>query len=192
MVRGDRIAAGTYLAAAAVTAGEISVRQAPVDQMKATLEALCACGCQIQTERDQIFLTAPRHLRTIPFLETAVYPGFPTDMQSILLTVQCCGGGEGVLKETIFEGRFETAGELRKMGAQVQVQGQMAHIYGNDGLKGASVIAHDLRGGAALIVAGLGAEGETIVADCYHVDRGYEDIVTTLQTLGAHIGRESQ
>ena len=192
MVRGDRIAAGTYLAAAAVSAGEICLRQAPVEDMRATLEALCACGCQIQTEGDRICLTGPRHLKTIPFLETAVYPGFPTDMQSILLAVQCCGGGTGMIKETIFEGRFETAGELKKMGARIRIEGQTACIDPTEGLTGANVVARDLRGGAALIVAGLGAAGETIVQDCHHVDRGYEDIVTTLQTLGARICRRSQ
>ncbi len=188
-VSGDRIAAGTYLAAAAVTGGEICLTDAPVHDMEATLQALCGCGCQIQTEGDRICMTAPRHLRTLPYLETAVYPGFPTDMQSILLAVLCCGGGEGVLRETIFEGRFETATELRKMGAWIELEDQVARIHRIPGLMGTEVTAPDLRGGAALIVAALGATGETIVHECDHVDRGYEDIVKQLQKLGARICR---
>lgn len=186
-VSGDRIAAGTYLAAAAVTGGEIRLQGAPVQAMKATLQALCACGCRIQTEGDRIDLTSPRHLRRIPYLETSVYPGFPTDMQSILLTVQCCGTGEGMLKETIFEGRFETAAELKKMGAHIDLTGCEARVYGDAGLKGAAVAAHDLRGGAALVVAGLGAVGETVISECHHIARGYDDMVTNLQKLGAQI-----
>jgi len=188
-ISGDRIAAGTYLAAAAVAGGEICLKGAPVCYMKATLEALCASGCQIQTEGDRIYLTAPRHLRTLPYLETAVYPGFPTDMQSILLTLQCCGRGEGILKETIFEGRYETIEELRKMGAHIVQDHQLARISRCNGLMGAEVTAKDLRGGAALIVAGLGAEGLTRIHECSHIDRGYENVVGQLQLLGARIRR---
>lgn len=207
-VVGDRIAAGTYLAAAAVAGGEISLTGAPVTSMGATLQALCGCGCLIQTEGDRICLTAPRHLRTIPYLETTVYPGFPTDMQSILLAVQCCGTGEGKMQETIFEGRFETAAQLNKMGAQIQVEngdlfcercvaaeagcagrGYTARVQGSNGLCGAHVTATDLRGGAALVVAGLGAVGETVVHQCHHIDRGYENMVDNLQRLGARICR---
>ena len=206
-VNGDRIAAGTYLAAAAVAGGEINLIGAPVAGMKATLQALCGCGCLIQTEGDRICLTAPRHLRTIPYLETTVYPGFPTDMQSILLAVQCCGTGEGRMQETIFEGRFETAVQLNKMGARISVEsalpgcegcisaagcdgmGYIARIQAGEGMHGAHVTATDLRGGAALVVAGLGAMGETIVHQCHHIDRGYEDMVGNLQKLGARIHR---
>lgn len=207
-VVGDRIAAGTYLAAVAVGGGEICLTGAPVASMNATLQALCGCGCLIQTEGDRICLTAPRHLRTIPYLETTVYPGFPTDMQSILLAVQCCGTGEGRMQETIFEGRFETATQLNKMGARIQVEigdsscdqcvaaeagctgrGYVAKVQGSSGLYGAHVTATDLRGGAALVVAGLGAVGETVVHQCHHIDRGYENIVENLQRLGARIHR---
>ncbi len=207
-ISGDRIAAGTYLAAAAVAGGEICLTGAPVASMNATLQALCGCGCLIQTEGDHIHLKAPRHLRTIPYLETTVYPGFPTDMQSILLAVQCCGTGQGRMQETIFEGRFETAAQLNKMGARILVdpsdsgcdrcvsaagcsgKGYTAWVQGSDGLHGTHVSATDLRGGAALVVAGLGATGETVVHDCHHIDRGYEDIVGNLQKLGARIHRE--
>ena len=188
-IGGDRIAAGTYLAATAVAGGEICLKGAPVYYMKATLEALSASGCRIQTEGDQICLIAPRHLRTVPYLETAVYPGFPTDMQSILLAVQCCGQGEGMLKETIFEGRYETIEELRKMGACIVQEDQIARIRRGNGLTGADVTARDLRGGAALIVAGLGAAGVTTIHECRHIDRGYENIVGHLQRLGARIRR---
>ena len=207
-ITGDRIVAGTYLAAAAVSGGEICLIGAPVTSMQATLQALCGCGCLIQTEGDRIHMKAPRYLRTIPYLETTVYPGFPTDMQSIMLAVQCCGTGEGRIQETIFEGRFETAAQLNKMGARIQVdpgiaqceqcasakagcagRGYTAWIQGGEGLHGACVDATDLRGGAALIVAGLGAAGETVIQQCHHIDRGYEDIVGKLQRLGARIHR---
>ena len=188
-VRGDRIAAGTYLAAAAVSGGEICLKEAPVEWMGSTLQALCAGGCQIQTADQTIWLRAPRYLRAIPQLETAVYPGFPTDMQSIMLAVQCCSSGEGLLRENIFEGRFETAAELVRMGADIRIEDRVARTCGTGRLKGADVTARDLRGGAALIVAGLGAEGQTRIRQCGHIDRGYEHIVTNLQQLGARIWR---
>ena len=186
-VCGDRIAAGTYLAAAAVTGGEICLSEAPVAYMKSTLEALCACGCQVMTGESRVFLKAPACLQGIPHLETAVYPGFPTDMQSVLLAVLCCACGESVIKETIFEGRFETAAELAHMGADIRLTGQEAHITGGKGLQGAEVTARDLRGGAALVVAGLAAKGVTTIHDCGHVYRGYENIVEDLKVLGARI-----
>ena len=207
-VSGDRIVAGTYLAAAAVAGGEICLTGAPVTSMSATLQALCSSGCLIQTEGDRITLQAPRHLRTIPHLETTVYPGFPTDMQSIMLAVQCCGTGVGRMEETIFEGRFETALQLNKMGGRILVdigdpvcypghignaecigKGHTAWVQGSGGLYGAHVSAADLRGGAALVVAGLGAQGETVVHQCHYIDRGYEDLEGNLQKLGARIHR---
>lgn len=188
-VCGDRIAAGTYLAAAAVTGGEICVSDVPAVYMQATLEALCACGCRIITEEKRICLTAPKQLQAIPYLETAVYPGFPTDMQSILLAVQCCAAGDSVIRETIFEGRFETAAELGRMGADIRLDGDCARIHAGKGLRGTEVTARDLRGGAALVVAGLAAEGQTVIHECGHVDRGYEDVVTDLKSLGARIER---
>ena len=188
-VCGDRIAAGTYLAAAAVTGGQIHITDVPVFYMESTLQALRACGCQIMTENSRIHLAAPRNLTAIPYLETEVYPGFPTDMQSVLLTVLCCGIGESRLRETIFEGRFETAAELLRMGADITVNDNCAVVKGGAGLSGNTVRARDLRGGAALIVAGLAAKGRTVVKDCFHVDRGYEDIAENLRKLGAEIRR---
>lgn len=186
-VCGDRIVAGTYLAAAAVTGGEICLSDVPVAYMKSTLEALCACGCQVMTEGRRVFLRAPERLRGIPYLETAVYPGFPTDMQSVLLAVLCLARGSSVIRENIFEGRFETAAELRHMGAEIRLDGREAHVTGVENLAGAEVTARDLRGGAALVVAGLAAEGSTVIHDCEHIYRGYENIVEDLQNLGAHI-----
>lgn len=185
---GDRIVAGTYLAAAAITGGEICLTQAPVSYMNATLRALCACGCRIVTEGDRICLTAPGRLSAVPYLETAVYPGFPTDMQSVFLALQCCAMGDSVVRETVFEGRLETAAELARMGARIQVEENCARIHGGS-LTGAEVTAKDLRGGAALVVAGLAAEGETVVHECRHIDRGYEDMVRDLRILGARIRR---
>ena len=187
---GDRIAAGTYLAAAAVAGGEICLTDAPVNYMRAILEALCACGCEVMAESGRVCLKAPRRLKGLSCLETAVYPGFPTDMQSILLAALCCAGGDSVIRENIFEGRFETAAELARMGARIEIRGNEAHVFGVDSLRGAEVTARDLRGGAALIVAGLSAEGITVVHDCGHVYRGYETIVEDLQKLGADIRKQ--
>lgn len=186
-VCGDRIAAGTYLAAAAVTGGEICLNDAPTAYMKTILEVLCACGCQVMAEGSRISLKAPARLRAVPYLETAVYPGFPTDMQSVFLALLCLARGNSVIQENIFEGRFETAAELNRMGAKVRVEGRKAHITGVQSLKGAEVTARDLRGGAALVVAGLAAQGTTTIHDCEHVYRGYEEIVKDLQSLGARI-----
>lgn len=188
-VCGDRIVAGTYLAAAAVTGGEITLQNAPVSYMQSTLQALCACGCEIMTEGARVCLRGPKYLKAVPCLETAVYPGFPTDMQSVFLALHCLAAGDSVIRETIFEGRFETAAELVRMGADIRVDGSCARIHATGGLSGTEVTARDLRGGAALIVAGLAAEGQTIVHECGHVDRGYEDIVRDLQNLGAQIRR---
>lgn len=191
-VCGDRIAAGTYLAAAAATGGEICLTDAPVSYMQATLKALTACGCRLESESNRVWLRAPERLKAIEFLETEVYPGFPTDMQSVFLALLCMADGDSVIRENIFEGRFETAGELRRLGADIEVEGREARIHAGRRLKGASVTARDLRGGAALIVAGLAAQGETVVRHCEHVDRGYERIVEDLSRLGARIKRRSE
>ncbi|MCI8402421.1 MAG: UDP-N-acetylglucosamine 1-carboxyvinyltransferase [Lachnospiraceae bacterium] len=188
-VCGDRIAAGTYLAAAAVTGGEICLTDVPVSYMDTTLRALCACGCLIMTENDRVRLQAPKVLKPLSYLETAVYPGFPTDMQSVFLAMLCLAPGESRIRETIFEGRFETAAELAHMGAYIEVKENCARIVSDGRLKGAQVTARDLRGGAALIVAGLAAEGRTVVKECDHVDRGYEDIITDMRQLGASVER---
>ncbi len=188
-VCGDRIVAGTYLAAAAATGGEICLTDAPVSYMKSTLRALASCGCQLRTEEKKVWLKAPDRLKPLPFLETEVYPGFPTDMQSVFLALLCMAKGDSVIRENIFEGRFETAGELRRMGADIEVEGRQARIHAGGRLRGANVTARDLRGGAALIVAGLAAEGETVVCHCEHVDRGYERITEDLSLLGARIRR---
>ncbi len=191
-VCGDRIAAGTYLAAAAATGGEICLTDAPVSYMQATLKALTACGCRLESESNRVWLRAPERLKAIEFLETEVYPGFPTDMQSVFLALLCMADGDSVIRENIFEGRFETAGELHRLGADIEVEGREARIHAGRRLKGASVTARDLRGGAALIVAGLAAQGETVVRHCEHVDRGYERIVEDLSRLGARIKRRSE
>ncbi len=191
-VCGDRIAAGTYLAAAAATGGEICLTDAPVSYMKATLQALAACGCELKTEGSRVRIRAPKKLSPLPFLETEVYPGFPTDMQSVFLALLCLADGDSLIRENIFEGRFETVGELRKMGADIEVDGREARIHAGGRLKGGQVTARDLRGGAALIVAGLAAAGETVVCHCEHVDRGYERITEDLSQLGARIKRREE
>ena len=123
------------------------------------------------------------------YVETRPYPGFPTDLQSPLLTLLSIAEGTGGICETIFEGRFATAGQLRKMGAQIVIEDRRAQVTGVYPLRGASVDAMDLRGGAALVAAGLAAEGTTVIGSCGHIFRGYEDICGDLRSLGAEIRR---
>lgn len=191
-VCGDRIAAGTYLAAAAVTGGNIRLLEAPAHYMESTIQAFRACGCKIEIGQDSLCLEAPRRLQPISQLETAVYPGFPTDMQSVFLSVLSCADGVSTVRETIFEDRLDTAFELARMGASVRVRGCVAEISPVSGLTGAEVTARDLRGGAALIVAGLAARGVTVVHGCEHIYRGYETIVEDLASLGARIEKRQE
>lgn len=183
---GDRIVAGTWLLCCMNTGGTIQMDQVPVHWMRSTLEILDRMGAMIRTEGRMVECTAPEKLRPIEYLETAPYPGFPTDMQSLLLPVLCKAGGNSCICERIFSSRFRTADELGKMGAEITVSpDQMkAWIRGDRKLHGAEVIAPDLRGGAALVIAAMGAEGDTIIDDFYHIERGYERMADTIRTLG--------
>lgn len=184
----DRIVAGTYLTAAAITGGDVLVRDARGDHLAAVLDKLTAMGCEI-SRKEGIRLRARKRLKTLRTLETGPYPGFPTDLQAPLLVAQCVGRGAGTLSENVFENRFHTAGELAKMGADIVVRQNTAFIVGVPKLHGASVQARDLRGGAALVLAGLCARGETRVAGVEYILRGYEAIDRSLASLGADIKR---
>jgi UDP-N-acetylglucosamine 1-carboxyvinyltransferase len=188
-VWGDRIEAGTLLAAALATGGDILLRGAAPAWMESTLEKLGEAGGRIELEGDAIRLRAdgaPRGLRAA----TAPYPGFPTDMQAQLMAVLAVAEGTSELTETVFENRFMHVPELQRMGADIQLAGRTAHVRGVRRLSGAPVMATDLRASAGLIVAGLAAEGETVVNRVYHIDRGYERIEEKLRSLGAAIRRE--
>jgi UDP-N-acetylglucosamine 1-carboxyvinyltransferase len=185
----DRIAAPTFLAAAAAAGGEITVRGAGSDNFLAVCDVLAATKCKITRGGDFVALSAPKRLKSVKFLQTAPYPLFPTDMQSPIAAVFSLAKGKTVIKENLFENRFRFAGQLRKMGAKIEPAGNCLYITGVKKLRPAEVFAEDLRGGAALIIAALSAEGETIVKNAHHIDRGYEAIEIALTGLGASVVR---
>jgi UDP-N-acetylglucosamine 1-carboxyvinyltransferase len=188
-VWGDRIEVGTLLAAGLVTRGDVTVRGADPGLLDATLEKLREAGAEVVCERDAIRLRAAERPRGIKVV-TAPYPGFPTDMQAQLMAALTLADGSSVVTETVFENRFMHVPELVRMGADIEVTGRAAHVRGKAKLSGAPVMATDLRASAGLLLAGLAAEGDTIVNRVYHIDRGYERIEEKLGRLGAEIRRE--
>lgn len=182
----DRIIAGTYLVAAAITRGHVILNDIDSRHLSDILEKLEMMGCRIINESHRIILTSPPKLKGVDII-TKPYPGFPTDMQSQMLALLCTCNGKSYIQENLFEARFKIVDELLKMGAHIEVKDCTAYIRGDDLFKGCQVIAKDLRGGAALVLAGLGAEGTTTVGHTEHIKRGYEDIVSDLTKLGAQI-----
>ncbi len=187
----DRIEGGTVLAAVAMTGGNVVLRNAIPEHMSMTLSKLREAGCRIREGKDSVELISPVRLKAVETVKTQPYPGFPTDMQSQFLTAMTVAQGTSVITETIFESRFKHVEELRKMGAKIKVDSRIAVVTGVKNLTGARVIAKDLRGGASLVIAGLGAEGETIVENICHIDRGYDKFEMALQKIGADIRRET-
>lgn len=186
-MRPDRIVAGTYLLAAAATQGQIRIPDFPQQELGALLTVMCDMGVVVECRDNGLEMTVKRPLKAIPYLETAPYPGFPTDLQSPLMAVLCRARGESCICETIFESRFRTAAELRKMGAHIIVNDRCARIEGVPGLTAAQLQTPDLRGGAALVIAALQANGRTVIRRTGYIERGYEDICRDLQKLGADI-----
>ena len=184
---GDRIVAATYLMTAAACRGEVMLTGAPSAYMQSSLAVLRQMGCLIRQEAERIVICADKAPLPIPYTKTAPYPGFPTDVQSQLMAVLCFSEGTSVIEEAIFEGRFNTAWELKKMGADIIIEGRLAVIHAGTPLRGTCVEAKDLRGGAALVIAGLAAEGRTQIQSCHHIFRGYAGIEFDLQQLGADI-----
>ena len=182
----DRIAGVTYLGAAAITGGTLCLRGVSTQPMENMLEQT---GCRVFPEPDRLHLLAPRRLRAVPFLRTMPHPGFPTDAQAIFMAMLSLADGVSVLEENIFENRYRHVDALVKMGAKIRVSGRIAVVTGVRSLSGASVAATDLRGGAAMVLAGLGAQGKTEVRQIAHIDRGYEAIEQALQGVGAKISR---
>jgi UDP-N-acetylglucosamine 1-carboxyvinyltransferase len=187
-VGGDRIEAGTLLAAAAATRGQIELRGVDPGNLETTLEKLRATGAEVEVGPDRVALVCSE-LRGTDVV-TAPFPGFPTDMQAQLMAVLSLAHGSSVITETVFENRFMHVPELIRMGADISLRGRSAHVRGVAALSGAPVMATDLRASASLIIAGLAAEGETVVNRIYHIDRGYERIEEKLAGLGAAIRRE--
>ncbi len=184
----DRIEAGTFLCAVAAAGGEVLLRGAAPQTMDATLEKLREAGAQIDCGDDTIRMRMPRRPRAVD-VRTAPYPAFATDMQAQFMAMNCVAEGTAVVTETIFENRFMHVLELHRLGADVVVEGNTAVVRGVPSLSGARVMATDLRASAGLVIAGLVAEGETIVDRIYHLDRGYEHMEIRLQELGARIER---
>ncbi|MDD4582963.1 MAG: UDP-N-acetylglucosamine 1-carboxyvinyltransferase [Eubacteriales bacterium] len=187
----DRIEGGTILAAVAATGGQVVLKNAIPDHMEATLKILEEAGCNVIREPNRISLKAPNRLKGVKHVVTQPYPGFPTDMQSQVIALLVRSDGSSRITETIFENRFKYVEELNKMGAKIRLEGRTATVTGVNHLKGTRVSAQDLRGGASLVIAGLVAEGDTVVDQVYHIDRGYERLETVLSKLGAEITRRT-
>ena len=184
----DRIETGTYLAAVAAAGGKVRLSGAAPDTLDATLEKLREAGATIRAGESQIDIEADGKPKSVS-VRTAPYPGFATDMQAQFMALAAIGDGTAVITETIFENRFMHALELQRLGAEIAIQGNSAVVSGVPQLQGAKVMATDLRASAGLVIAGLVAEGETIVDRIYHLDRGYEALETKLGALGARIER---
>ena len=184
----DRIEAGTFLAAAAATRGEVLLRGANPSHLTAVLDKLREAGARIESGTDTISLSMPERARAVS-VRTAPYPGFATDMQAQLMALDCVAEGTSTIVETIFENRFMHALEMKRMGAQIEIDGNTAIVQGVPALDSAAVMATDLRASASLIIAGLVARGETVIDRIYHLDRGYEAIERKLSGLGAKIRR---
>ncbi len=185
----DRIESGTYLVAVAATGGSITLRGAEPDSMDVILQKLADAGADIQVEGDVIKLDMAGRRPKPVSLKTAPYPGFPTDMQAQFTAMNAVADGVSTVVETVFENRLIQTHEMNRMGAKIKIEGNTAVIEGQQQLAGAPVMASDLRASASLVIAGLVAQGETLVDRIYHIDRGYECIEERLQLLGADIRR---
>ena len=185
----DRIEAVTYLAAGAVTGGRLTLRGAEPSHIATVLPVFEESGCILSHGEGALTLQAPERLRRIRLIRTMPYPGFPTDAQAPLMAMACVAEGTSVFVENIFENRYKHAGELIRLGANIKVEGRVAVVEGTPALSGAEVECTDLRGGAALVIAGLAAEGATSLRAIHHLDRGYERIEDALRGVGAAIER---
>jgi UDP-N-acetylglucosamine 1-carboxyvinyltransferase len=188
-VMADRIETGTYLVAAAATGGRVKLIEARSDTMEVVLSKLEEAGAEITVGDGFLELDMKGRRPKAVNLKTVPYPGFPTDMQAQFTVLNSVAEGTATVSETVFENRLIHAHELNRMGANIHLEGNTAIIHGVEGLQGAPVMASDLRASASLVIAGLIAEGETIVDRIYHIDRGYECIEEKLQLLGATIKR---
>ena len=182
----DRIETGTYLCAAAAAGGNIRLTGTSAGYLDVVIDKLTEAGCAIEIEPGAIRLSAPPRLRSVS-VRTEPYPAFPTDMQAQFMAINAVADGTAVIRETIFENRFMHAVELIRLGADIKIDGNTAFVKGVAKLDGAAVMATDLRASAGLVIAGLAAQGETLVDRIYHLDRGYEKLEQKLSTLGARV-----
>ncbi len=185
----DRIETGTYLVAAAMTGGKIKLKGTKPELLDSVLSKLTEAGASTVTDEDSISLDMRGRRPKAVDIHTVPFPGFPTDMQAQFTAMNCIATGSGVITESVFENRFMHVQELQRMGADLKLEGNTAISTGVDALAGAPVMATDLRASASLVLAGLVAEGDTVVDRIYHIDRGYETIEEKLTQLGAHIRR---
>ncbi|MEA5057204.1 MAG: UDP-N-acetylglucosamine 1-carboxyvinyltransferase [Anaerotignum propionicum] len=183
----DRIEAGTFLCASAMTGGELYLTGIEKNDIETTLEALVKTGCQFNMEADRIWMKPPKELKSGFSLVTGPFPGFPTDMQPLMMSLLTLAKGTCMISETVFEARFRHADELCRMGADIVIEDRVAQIKGCGGLHGAEVFGRDLRGGAALLIAALAAEGKSTVYGSEYVERGYEKIEDALSLLGGNV-----
>ncbi|MCL2456701.1 MAG: UDP-N-acetylglucosamine 1-carboxyvinyltransferase [Defluviitaleaceae bacterium] len=186
----DPIEAGTYMIAAAITGGDVTVKNIIPKHMDSVSAKLKETGCTITEGEDWINVKGPENLRGCE-VKTAYYPGFPTDLQPQIATLLCRAHGNSIVIENVFEQRYRYVNELKRLGAHIKLEGRAAIIKGSCTYTGAKVSATDLRAGAALVIAGLSAKGETIIANVEHLDRGYENFEEKLRSLGANIKRIS-
>ncbi len=184
----DRIETGTFLCAAAAAGGQIRLTQTSASYLDAVIDKLMDTGCDITLERDAITLKAPARPLAVS-IRTSPYPAFPTDMQAQFMALNAVAEGTAVIRETIFENRFMHAVELIRLGADIKIDGNTAFVKGVTKLDGATVMATDLRASASLVIAGLVAQGETLIERIYHLDRGYENLEQKLAALGASVRR---
>ncbi len=185
----DRIETGTFMLAAAITRGEVLIRNVVPDHIKPISAKLRECGVIVEVADEGMYVVADRKELTATDIKTLPYPGFPTDIQSPFMAFLATVKGPSTVIETVFENRFMHVAELNRMGADIKVSGDRALVKGGARLEGAQVIATDLRGGAAVVLAGLAAEGTTEVSEIYHIERGYENFVEKFRGLGANILR---
>ena len=185
----DRIEAGTYLVAAAITGGEVRVRDVSPALLEAVIGKLREAGTEVETGENWVRLRGNRKKLCAVKVQTAPFPAFPTDMQAQFLMLNCIARGVGTVTETVFENRFMHVHELRRMGANIEMHGNTATVCGVKGLSGAQVMATDLRASACLVLAGLVADSRTVIDRIYHIDRGYDCIEEKLAQLGANIRR---
>ena len=185
----DRIEAGTFLIGAAMCGGEIELNGVNAELISSLLHKLRENGCKIKVKDDKITLRSEKRPYSVKSIETQPYPGFPTDLQAQMTALCCVCRGNSIVTENLFETRYKYVPELRKMGADITVVDRNAFVHGVEKLRGAEVIAHDLRGGAALVIAALAAEGRSEIFDISHIDRGYTDFEYKLRAIGGDIVR---
>jgi UDP-N-acetylglucosamine 1-carboxyvinyltransferase len=187
-VVGDRIEAGTFLIAGALDSGPVTVEGFDPMHLDIVLQKLRQAGCTLEVGTDRVTISRTGPVNPVD-VQTLPYPGFPTDLQAPFMALLSLADGGSVITENVFENRFIFADEVGRMGADIRIDGHYALIRGVEGFSGAPVRSPDLRGGAALVLAGLVAEGRTVVTDIHHIDRGYEDLVGKLRSIGAEVRR---